>query len=116
MLDRQKLLNMSNEINIEKVKVKDDFVYIKEMTGTERDAYEQSLFRMNNNKPTMTMENARAKLLVKVICDKDGKRIFKDADINALGSLPAKVLDKLFSKAQSMNGISDDDIDELTKN
>lgn len=116
MLNKEKLLDLGSNIDIKKVDVGDDFVFLKEMTGTERDAYEQSLFIMNNNKPQMTMDNARAKLLVKVLCDEKGKRLFKDTDISALGTLPARIMDKLFNKAQVMNGISDEDIDELTKN
>lgn len=116
MLNRDAILNLGNDIKIEKVELGDDFVYLKEMTGSERDSYEQSLYNMERNKLQMAMDNARAKLLVKVICDEDGTLLFKSGDIQAVGNLPSSIADKLFSKAQEMNGLSDKDVDELTKN
>jgi len=118
MLNREDILKLADEIKVEKVDIGNNkSMYLKEMTGTERDNYEQSLMKFNNNnKVTMTMENARAKLLVIVISDEEGKRLFKDADVAAVGKLPARIIDISFNKAQRMNGITKDDIEELVKN
>lgn len=116
LLGREELLKLADELEIRKVKLDSGEVYLKELTGSERDAYEQSLYEIKRNKPEMRMEHARAKLLVKTICDKEGKLLFKNADIVAVGKIPAKILDKLFEVAQDMNGLAEGEIEEQVKN
>ena len=50
------------------------------------------------------------------VCDENGKRIFKDEDIPALGKKSAKALSLIFDKAQELNGLSDEDVEKLSKN
>lgn len=86
-------------------------VYVRGMTGTERDAFEVSLRNSDNS---LNLANIRAKMLVKVICDETGKRIFNDADIPALAHKSAAALDFLFKVAQRLSGLADADVKELT--
>jgi hypothetical protein len=55
-------------------------------------------------------------LLVRCLADENGNRIFSDEEFEALGSKSAKVIDKLFAIAQKVNGIGQEDVDDLTKN
>ena len=64
----------------------------------------------------INMKNARAKLVVLCTVDENGKRIFGDADIALLADKSAKALDRIFSVAQELSGISKDDMEELTEN
>lgn len=88
-------------------------VSILVMSGAERDAFEQSCADENKR---ATMENIRARLLVRTLGDEEGKRLFEDSDAAALGKKSGKILGKLFDLAQKANGLSKEDIDELRKN
>lgn len=93
-------------------------VAIREMTAEARDAYEQSLFVMNEKGEfERNLENARAKLVASCVYGPDGKRMFKSEDhIKALGGMPASIVDRLFAKCQEVNAISDKDIEEIAGN
>jgi len=85
---------------------------VKTLTGTERDEYEASLIK--GRKADLT--NMRAKLCARCIVDQNGKRIFADSDIKALGGKSALALDKVFEVAQELNGIGTKELEELAKN
>lgn len=87
-------------------------VYIRVMSGTERDAFEGSVTKDGK----VTVENIRAKLLVKTLSDETGKRLFTDADLAALGAKSGRVLDRLFAEAKRVNGMTKNDVEELVKN
>jgi hypothetical protein len=84
---------------------------IRVMSGTEREAYERQIFVDGK----VSHEHLRAKLLAKVICDPEGTRVFNDGDIAAISELPAPVVIQLFEKAQKVNALTREDLDELTK-
>lgn len=91
---------------------------VQGMTGTDRDSYESSLFvqSANGKKRVFSSANIRAKLLVRSIIDPDtGERLFTDAEADELGKVRADVLDRLFSVAQQLSGVSDKDVEELAK-
>lgn len=95
-------------------------VFIKGLTGAERDSYEQSMFTVSENGKKVDVKmnrgNLRAKLLVKTICDEAGNRIFTDSDVDALGSKSASALERLFPVAQKLSGLSDKDVEDIEKN
>lgn len=87
-------------------------VHIRVMTGTERDRFEASVGVGGQ----MNLANIRARLLSLVVCDESGKRLFADADVEALGAKSGAALDRLFAAAQRLNGLSKQDIEELQGN
>lgn len=94
-------------------------VYVRALTGTERDKFEGSLadqIRPDGSVKKMDMTNIRAKLVALTVVDEDGQRIFSDADVKALGGKSAAVLDRLFAVAQRLSGFSKEDVEELAKN
>jgi len=92
-------------------------VWVKGLNGAERDAFEVSIMEFREGKkPKLVLENMRAKLCAMTVCDENGKRIFKDEDIPALGKKSAKALSLIFDKAQELNGLSDEDVEKLSKN
>jgi hypothetical protein len=113
MLTRDEILK-ANDIKTEKVKVPEwgGEVFIRTMTGTERDAFEQGIVKGQR----ADLHNIRAKLCALAIADKDGKRLFTERDVTALGQKSAKALDRIFSKAQKLNGISPEDVEDMAKN
>jgi hypothetical protein len=91
-------------------------VRLKSLSGFERDKFEASLLDEKKGGRAANLENLRARLISLTVVDKDGVRLFGDKDVVALGRKSAKVLDRLFSKAQEMNGLRKEDVNALTKN
>lgn len=91
-------------------------VKVKTMTGTERDAFETSLFETKGVNVSGNMSNMRAKLIASCATHENGDRLFSEKDIKKLGNKSAKALDRLFSVAQKLNGIGTSEVEELTKN
>lgn len=90
-------------------------LYIRRMPSTERDEWEASLVQ-KKNKGAMDLRNLRARLVVKVLVDGNGRRVFRDDQAAALGKKDSFDLDVLFKTAQRLNAVSDDDLRELAGN
>lgn len=88
-------------------------VNLREMTASERDAFEQASLDKSG---TAKLINIRARLASISLCDADGKRLFSEADIHILGELPASALDRIFDASMRLNKISKSDVDDLEKN
>jgi len=88
-------------------------VWVRTLSGTERDSFEQSMVT-KKNKPNM--DNVRARFAVLTICDEKGERLFQAADAEALGKKSAAALDRVFAVAQRLNGFSDQDQKDLSDN
>lgn len=88
-------------------------VIVRGMTGKERDAFEASLVEGKGKKRDINTKNLRAKLVAFCCIDPEGKRLFSDSEAEVLGDVRADVLDRLFSVAQRLSGITQEDADEL---
>jgi len=88
-------------------------VWVYGMTGGERDAFEAEVLIQRKGGAHIDTRNIRAKMAARCIRNEDGKRMFGDGDIKALAKKSAKALDRIFSKAQELSGISDEDVEEL---
>ena len=117
LLNREAILT-ANDIEKREVYIPEwgGSVYVRGMTGRERDQFEAGIVKQKGRNTEINMKNARAKLVVLCTVDENGKRIFGDADIALLADKSAKALDRIFSVAQELSGISKDDMEELTKN
>ncbi len=114
MLSRESILSL-DDLPREKVEVPEwgGSVYVRTLTGTERDAFEQS---MQGKKNKIDLENVRARFAVLTICDADGTRLFTHADAKELGSKSAAALDRVFAVAQRLNGFTHSDAEDLAGN
>jgi hypothetical protein len=90
-------------------------VFVRSMTGAERDRYEQELLAARGPDGKINLENVRARLVAFCTVDAEGKRVFADEDIPALGAKSAAALDRVFTAASALNGIGQKDIEELGK-
>ena len=88
-------------------------VMVRGMTAKERDQYETSCIVQKNGKRNFNLIDARAKLVMLTVVDENNDRLFDASDVSRLSGMPASVIDKLFTVAQKLSGISDEDIDEL---
>jgi hypothetical protein len=118
VLDRAALLAAANQpLPFERVDVPElgGAVFIRAMSGSERDAWEKSLIVGKGKRRDVDTTNVRAKLVCRVACDESGKRLLEDGDAAAIGNLRVDVLNKLFEVAQRLSGVSDADVEELGK-
>lgn len=87
------------------------------MTGAQRDDFEGSLMVGKGKKATINTRNMRAKLVQKCALDPaTDQQIFDIADVAKLGQKSGAAIDRLFSVAQRLSGISDNDMEELEGN
>ncbi len=97
-------------------------VYVRQMTGHERDVYEQSLIHRFKDKQgkhdyEMRMEDFRARLVAATVCDAEGKLILEPRDYRQLSNnMSAERLERIVNEAQRLNGITEEDKEELVKN
>lgn len=84
-------------------------VYVRVMTGGERDAFEGKFTRDKHN-------NLRAFLAVCTVCDANGVSLFKSEDVAALGEKSSAALDRVFDVALRLNRLRASDVAELEKN
>lgn len=91
-------------------------VRVKVMSATEYDAFQKSVIEMKGKDVQQNITNKRAKLLARCLCDKDGKRLFTEADIEALGRKSSVPLDQLIEVASRLNKMTTESVEELRKN
>ena len=117
MLSKDQILS-ATDAKIEKLEVPEwgGHVFIRTMSGAERDDFESETYIMKGKNVEVNRHNMRARLLVRALCDDSGKAIFTLKDVEALGRKSAKALDRCFSVAQRINGLGAEDVEELTKN
>lgn len=123
LLDRKALLS-KEKLEIVKVDLGGDrIIYVKQMTGTERDRFEKSLLKEKMDKKGVIVgfeqatDNFRAKLAVCTACDAEGNLLLNPEDAERLGQvMSAYTLEKIVNAAQKLNAISAEDKEELVKN
>lgn len=91
-------------------------VRVKSLTGKERDALESSMIVGKGKNKDVSLSNLRAKLVARSVVDEQGRTIFTDEDIPALGAKSAAALNRVYEVAQRLSGVTQEDVDELTKN
>ena len=91
-------------------------VLVRGMTGRERDAFEVSLMQTRpDGKRVMDPRNVRAKVVARCVVDDDGKLLFSDADVAALGDKSGAAVDRVYAVAARLSGISDEDQEAMTR-
>jgi len=91
-------------------------VYVRSMSGFERDAFEASLTVDKTSDKAVNMRNIRARLGALCMVGEDGQRLFSDKDVDALGRKSARALDRVFDVAQRLNGLRNEDVEEMAGN
>jgi len=91
--------------------------YVRSLTAAERDAWEASIVSIDdegNRQSNMT--NLRARLVVRTACVVDRSPVFMESDAEVLGTKLASAVDRAYSVAARLSGISGQDARELEKN
>lgn len=89
---------------------------VRSLSGTERDALEQSMIVMRGKERETNLAAFRQKLVARTVVDDAGKRIFSDSDVAGLGQKSSSALDKVAAVAIRVSKMTQDDVEELTKN
>jgi hypothetical protein len=100
----------TKDVRVEAFEVKEwgGEVYIRTLSGTERDAFEESFLEDRKR-------SIRERFLVLTLCDEGGNRLFTDAEIEDLGKKNSIVLNRIFDKAWSINAFRSEDVDAMGK-
>lgn len=114
MFTKEQLLAI--DIEKEKVELFGGCVYVRGMTGTERDRWEQTMLNDSKKSKGEVYDHMRASIVVRTVCDDKGNRLFSDDDIPRVSLMPAAVLDKMYGVGARLSGVSKDDAEELAKN
>lgn len=114
MLTREAILK-ANDRRSETIEVPEwgGSVRVMSMSGHDRDAFESSIVTADGR---TNMVGMRAKLVAACVVDEQGNRLFKPADIEALGGKSASALDRIVAVAQRLNRLGDKQLEELKGN
>lgn len=91
-------------------------VRVRELMGSEKDAYEKHVVRMKNGAPEMHLEGARALLVSLSIVDESGQRLFTEDDVEELGRKSARALDRVYEVASRLSGLIPKAAEDAEKN
>lgn len=115
LLTKQQIIE-ANDIKFEDVEVPEwgGSVRVCCLTGTQRDAWEMSIFGTSGE--DRNMDNTRSKMICRCVVDEEGNYLFEEKDIPALGKKSAAALDRVFEVCQRLNRLTKGDMDELVGN
>lgn len=116
MLTKEQIL-AADDLKRERVEVPEwgGHLFVGTITGAARDEFETVIFEPNKS-PRERLRNIRARLVALTAVDEEGNLLFSQEDVEALGKKSAGVLDRVFSVAQRLNGLSKEDAENLAKN
>lgn len=91
-------------------------VMVQGLSARGRDAFEAAIVEIRGQKRIFHLEDLRARLVALTVVDEAGQALFSEADIRELGQLSAVPIQRIFDVAQRLSGLTQTDIDELSKN
>ena len=123
ILTREALLQR-DDLKIEKVELTRGHVFVREMTGHEKDVWEQSMLKQKPNgdrnkavEYETTLEDFRAKLAVVTVCDAEGNLLFEPKDVKMLNKMmSATNIERIVAVAQRLNAVTEKDKEDILKN
>jgi len=116
ILTREQILQ-AQDYTVEEVEVPEwgGAVLVRSLTGRERDQFEGESVQQRGKNIRFNWTNVRARLVALSVVDEEGKRLFSDSDVKALGEKSAGALQRVFEVTQRLSGLSDEDLEELTE-
>lgn len=84
------------------------------MTGTERDEFEAECMRARNGQAVTP--NIRARVCAWTMRDEQGNRMFSTADALELGKKSSIALERVYSAAERVNGLTKEALEAILKN
>ena len=87
-------------------------VFVRVLKSKDRDQYEADVFGGEK----FNYDHYRAKLVQMCACDETGNLIFAASDVQAIGDLPADVVNAIFHAAEEVNGFNKKALEQAEKN
>lgn len=91
-------------------------VLVRGLNAQERDNFQISILEQPGKSVKVNMTNATSKLAALCIVDENGDRVFSQKDVLELGQKSGSALNKIYTVAQRLSGLSKGDLEELTVN
>jgi hypothetical protein len=91
-------------------------VLVRGMTAAERGKYMAAMMEQRGKHQIVRVQEAQVRLCAMCMVDAEGKRLFGDGDVPALASKAAAALQPVYEAAARLSGLTDEDVEELTKN
>jgi len=91
-------------------------VLVRGLTGKQRDNFEAGLLERRGRRMIPNTANIRAKLVAWSVVDDDGSRMFTDAEAEELGDKSASAMDRIYTVAAKLSGLTEEDVEELAEN
>ena len=88
-------------------------VRIRNLTERERSAYECGFLREDGS---TDLSDAKIRLIIATVCNKDGLLIFTDNDREALEKIDGIITNAIAEASKKLSGITDDSFEALVKN
>lgn len=91
-------------------------VRVVAMSGTARDAFEDTLVKRVGEKIEQDLGNYRAKVCAACMIDEDGNRLFSAKEVQALGQKSSAAIERVFDAADRLNGLTRGNVEASAKN
>jgi hypothetical protein len=95
-------------------------VYLRPLTAKDRDYFEAEILALEQKKKSKkdgpVYDIFKARLVARALVDENGKRLFTDKEFGELSSKSAAALNRLFEECLRINQVTQQDVEELTKN
>ena len=106
------------DLKREKVNVPEwgGFLWVRVMSGTDRDSYEQLLANPRTAELRDKIPDLRAEFCWRVICNDDNELLFNVKDVRMLGNKSHEALDRVFVQGKVLNKFEDEQVEELMGN
>lgn len=107
--------NPVSRIDLE-INGKRDCLYVRGMTGAERDSWENEQFEARKSGDKKTLRKYRASLYVRMACDEKGALLCTPEDSEWVKDLPCAVLEPVVEEGQRLSGMTGATVEEISKN
>lgn len=91
-------------------------VLVRGLTAAQRGQFTAAIYEQRGKQQVVKLQDIQVRLCALSIVDEHGKRIFSDNDLALLAGKSAAALQHVFEAAQRLSGLSNEDVEELTKN
>ncbi len=88
-------------------------IFIREMTGRERDAYEAWLIKPDGS---VNQDDYRARSALAVMCDEDGQRLSVESDLELVASIGTSALDVIVTRGRKLSWLGAEGIEAAKGN
>lgn len=118
LLDRAAILG-ANDLDVEIIDIPEwgGKVRIQELSGTDRDVFEDAIVVQKREGKHVTrevvMKNARALIATLCCVDKNGIKIFTHADVVNLGRKSGRALQRVFEAGMRLSKMTEKDVEEM---